>query len=212
MKVFRILICFCVFAIGAPTASAQHRGQSKKTKHHKKAKRKTFKTKKHHQRKTVYSKKKTYKTHSHRNKTYLYFGVRPYRYHHHHYYSHHRHYRHVHTSHCPSSHFVDVKVTVKNTFTPPSLSCPVRTDEVSDGFTQWCETKRGTKHGPYREWRSDGTLLVAGEYAYDTKDSVWLRYHKNGAVHTETEYDEGARVGTTYVWDDDGEVISAVTH
>ncbi|GEM_PF-6308983 len=95
-------------------------------------------------------------------------------------------------------------------FLMPGLNCPYRTREVSSGNAQWCQTRRGVRHGPYKRWNRYGSLMVSGHYYYDEKDGDWTQYHANGYVHREYEYDHGSRCGTWSSWDREGIVISVI--
>ena len=208
----RFVTFILLFLLSAP-AFAQKRHRKKVNSHTK-----IHKT--HHKKKYKKQRVKTVRrTHHHANRSAVHVHVgRTYHYGYGHQYHHTNHYRthsvyhHVHSPHCPSSHHVQYRIVYEKAFEPPALSCPSRTDEVRNGLTQWCETTRGTRHGPYREWRDDGTLSVAGEYLYDSTHDVWLSYHKNGVIQRESSYMEGERIGSWYTWDTDGAIISVTTY
>ncbi len=97
-------------------------------------------------------------------------------------------------------------------FVMPALNCPYRTREVASGYTQWCETRRGVRHGAYRRWNLYGDLLVTGFYDHDSKHGAWTEYHTNGYVHREIEYDVGQRCGTWSSWDRNGVSLSVILY
>lgn len=105
-----------------------------------------------------------------------------------------------------------VIVVESDTFRPPPLECPIRTEAVTVGLEQWCQTPRGTKHGDYRRWYTDGTLAAQGAYAFDAQEGAWTEWHPNGALREEGEFVKGRRVGTWVSWTSDGAENSSVEY
>jgi len=90
----------------------------------------------------------------------------------------------------------------------PELDCPIYTDSVITDYETYCATDRGTRHGPFVRYHTNGEVAEEGMYDYGTKEGIWVQYHTNGAVKSEGEYHNGEREGLWVNFDNDGEEIS----
>lgn len=77
----------------------------------------------------------------------------------------------------------------------PELECPIRTDSISTQTETYCATDRGTRHGPFVRYHSNGEVAEEGLYEYGTKEGIWVQYHSNGVLKSEGNYHNGERVG-----------------
>ena len=75
---------------------------------------------------------------------------------------------------------------------------------LEGGRAVWCERKNGTRHGPFREFRADGSLFKDGQYHNNRKTGTWSLYHPSGVKLETAEYSEGKRDGWTIAWDAKG--------
>ena len=87
------------------------------------------------------------------------------------------------------------------------VTCPSNTEHRGGGAAtsgdSYCitvEDGQPIKHGPYREWRPDGTLKLEGEYDRGKKSDLWQVYREDGTLDNESTYDDGELHGpwTTY--------------
>jgi len=55
---------------------------------------------------------------------------------------------------------------------------------------------RGVLHGPYRDFREDGTESMLGEYVDGRQTGLWMIYAPDGSVNTDYSgiYEDGVRV------------------
>jgi hypothetical protein len=94
--------------------------------------------------------------------------------------------------------------------------CPqstvVQGNAPPDGAAQWCERPGGVKHGPFKEWSTDGRLVAEGTYAEGKRDGLWRTYHDNGLPHAHGRYAMGDKVEAWHAWDADGVPISRITY
>jgi hypothetical protein len=102
-------------------------------------------------------------------------------------------------------HFRDVadpQVGLDEPDEPPLLDCPKGTSlqgaPPPQGFELACVRQGAAplRHGPYRSWRAEGTLLTEGAYAEDLKDGMWRAWHPNGVLASEGAYVLGKRHGS----------------
>lgn len=122
----------------------------------------------------------------------------------------HRTHRHVvHHHHVTAPRVVVVEVNRPRFGT---LDCPSRTYARQSNFEQWCATTRGVRHGPFLRYHPDGHLAVEGEYEYGEKHGLWTEWHSNGEPRAEGEYIDGERVGTWVRWDRNGNETSIVNY
>lgn len=123
------------------------------------------------------------------------------------YYPRHRtvyHYNHVY--HTPPQQVIILERDSQQTL--PTLDCPPQSRPRQTELEQWCETPRGTRHGPFIRWHENGHIAAEGNYENGQPDGVWTEWHDNGQVMSEGAYEDGARTGTWVYWDQDGEEIS----
>jgi len=90
----------------------------------------------------------------------------------------------------------------------PELDCPIYTDSVVSDYETYCSTDRGTRHGPFVRYHTNGEVAEEGMYDYGTKAGTWVQYHTDGAVKSEGEYHNGEREGLWINFDKNGEEIS----
>ncbi len=72
----------------------------------------------------------------------------------------------------------------------PALVCPekaavVATTPVAGGRAEWCARKDGSRNGPAREYRPDGTLYKTGNYLGVRKEGLFTWYHPDGKAPME---------------------------
>ncbi|MBZ0137094.1 MAG: hypothetical protein K8I27_12045 [Planctomycetes bacterium] len=67
----------------------------------------------------------------------------------------------------------------------------------------------GKKHGPYKAWRIDGSLMKSGEYANDAQTGTWRSYHPDGkTIATELSFGpSGEYEGQYRVWASNGQLV-----
>ncbi|MFT5460185.1 MAG: hypothetical protein ACI9K2_006702 [Myxococcota bacterium] len=95
----------------------------------------------------------------------------------------------------------------------PMFTCADRSElhdvtPLSGGRAVWCERKNGTRHGPFREFRADGSRFKDGQYHNNRKTGTWALYHPSGEPMESAEYAEGTLNGWKTVWSADGSVQS----
>lgn len=56
------------------------------------------------------------------------------------------------------------------------------------------------RHGRFRLWGPDGSLLIEGGYHHGQPHGRWRRFHPNGAVKSEVECRHGQRHGVMRCW------------
>jgi antitoxin component YwqK of YwqJK toxin-antitoxin module len=95
-------------------------------------------------------------------------------------------------------------VVIESEEADTELSCPTRSDFRTNERASWCETNRGTKHGPYVQYHLNGEVKEEGYYEYGDREGVWVEYHTTGAIRLEGEYHHGERVGTWVRYDRSG--------
>ncbi|MCA8910426.1 MAG: hypothetical protein KDB82_01880 [Planctomycetes bacterium] len=69
--------------------------------------------------------------------------------------------------------------------------------------------KGGEKHGEYKAWRADGTLMRTGQYTNDKLTGTWREYHPDGStVATELSYGpSGEYEGRYRAWAANGQLV-----
>ncbi len=75
---------------------------------------------------------------------------------------------------------------------------------LSGGRAVWCERANGTRHGPFREFRADGSRFKDGQYHNNRKTGVWTLYHADGTKLEEATYELGKLHGWKTTWDEAG--------
>jgi hypothetical protein len=75
-----------------------------------------------------------------------------------------------------------------------------KSGRIETGFAVWCEAPDffgGTsKNGPYREFRSDKTLLWAGSFVNGRPDGVWVKFDPEGQPTERRTYVNGNLIAT----------------
>ncbi len=95
----------------------------------------------------------------------------------------------------------------------PDLVCPdkaavVEVVPVAGGRAVWCARKDGSRNGPAREYRPDGTLWKTGTYLGVRKEGVFTWYHPDGATKAEqSTWAKNQRDGERIRWDEQGREI-----
>jgi hypothetical protein len=90
----------------------------------------------------------------------------------------------------------------------PELDCPVYTEAVVTDRETYCATDRGTRHGPFVRYHTNGEVAEEGLYDYGSKEGLWVQYHTNGSLKSEGSYHHGEREGEWVNFNSDGEEIS----
>jgi hypothetical protein len=124
---------------------------------------------------------------------------------------HHRSYRYVYSPRYQSyhdHHTSIVYVEVEREPELPELDCPIYTDSIVTDYETYCSTDRGTRHGPFVRYHTNGEVAEEGMYDYGTKEGTWVQYHTSGALKSEGEYHNGEREGLWVNFDSDGQEIS----
>jgi hypothetical protein len=86
-----------------------------------------------------------------------------------------------------------------------ALTCPkgavLRTHTSAQSRTAWCVADNlfgiQKKNGPYKRWRSDGTLESEGEFIDGRRHGRWVDYDPSGNITGETEYRFGSVVASS---------------
>jgi hypothetical protein len=92
----------------------------------------------------------------------------------------------------------------------PPLVCPekaavVETVPVAGGRAEWCARKDGSRNGPAREYRGDGTLWKTGTYLGVRKEGLFTWYHADGKTPMEQAmYAKNKLDGERIRWDEHG--------
>ncbi|MFD0774129.1 toxin-antitoxin system YwqK family antitoxin [Streptomonospora algeriensis] len=64
---------------------------------------------------------------------------------------------------------------------------------------------QGYRHGPWREWHSNGNLLIEGRVEFGKGPvGTWKKWHKNGALAEERRFDDHGRTLSIREWDENG--------
>lgn len=98
----------------------------------------------------------------------------------------------------------------------PEITCPEKAElKVSEplvgGRKLWCERKNGTRHGPIREYRDDGTLWREGEFVNNRRQGTFTTYWPNGARKAEEPYVDGKIDGVVRHYDASGALVAEET-
>jgi hypothetical protein len=110
----------------------------------------------------------------------------------------------VHTHHEVHRHNGVQYVVVESDQADIELACPGRSDFRSSSRASWCETRRGTRHGPWVQYHLNGEVKEEGYYEYGEREGLWVKYYSNGVVREEGEYEGGERVGMWVRFDRSG--------
>ena len=99
----------------------------------------------------------------------------------------------------------------------PMFTCTDRAElqdvtPLSGGRAVWCERKNGTRHGPLREFRADGSRFKDGQYHNNRKTGTWTLYHPDGSTMEEATYEAGKLHGVKVTWDAAGVESSRVEY
>jgi hypothetical protein len=73
-----------------------------------------------------------------------------------------------------------------------------------DGAALWCESKTGTRVGPWRSFWENGKVMDDGQFLNGKHHGKWRSYHPNGKLWRAGNYDKGVEVGVWREWDQDG--------
>jgi antitoxin component YwqK of YwqJK toxin-antitoxin module len=108
------------------------------------------------------------------------------------------------------------------------LVCPANTQQVGTDHSAWCERPDGTKHGPWVEWRIDGSkrlevtfeegelhgpslawyangeVEAVQEYRHTQPHGTWGRWYSNGQRRSKGQWVDSQPVGTHTTWYPDG--------
>ena len=96
---------------------------------------------------------------------------------------------------------------------PPPLVCPehaavVEIVPVAGGRAVWCARRDGTRNGPAREYRADGTLWKTGTYLGVRKEGLFTWYHADGVTPAEQAmYVKNKLDGERIRWEEDGREV-----
>lgn len=91
--------------------------------------------------------------------------------------------------------------------------CPSGTKRIGDpppnGHEEYCvrvlESGSPIKHGPYRKWSENGTLILEGRYDEGKEHGTWMQYHESGREKRRTDYDHGVYDGSWTKWYENGQ-------
>jgi len=92
----------------------------------------------------------------------------------------------------------------------PPLACPDKAEvveivPVAGGRAVWCARKDGSRNGPAREYRADGTLWKTGTYLGVRKEGQFTWYHPDGVTRAEqSTWAKNKLHGERIRWDEQG--------
>jgi antitoxin component YwqK of YwqJK toxin-antitoxin module len=69
---------------------------------------------------------------------------------------------------------------------------------LSEDKTQWI------RHGLFCRYHKNGNLASEGNYEHGAEEGLWIDYHENGAKAAEGHYRSGVEVGIWNYWTSDG--------
>ena len=93
------------------------------------------------------------------------------------------------------------------------VTCPAGTEHQGapppHGKMSFCLRRTddgGVRHGPFRQWSDDGTVLNDGTYENGERDGQWLEYYADGTPKALTTYSVGVRDGEWKTWFENGKL------
>jgi hypothetical protein len=98
----------------------------------------------------------------------------------------------------------------------PAVVCPEdatlqESAPVTGGRTVWCQRRNDTRHGPWIEYREDGSVWRRGQYEHNRKTGVFTLYWPNGNQREVAIYVEGELDGPKTEWDESGQKVREET-
>ncbi len=91
-------------------------------------------------------------------------------------------------------------------FECPETSALQVVDPRWGGRTAWCARRNETRHGPWMEWRDDGSLSKSSHYHNNRRSGEYRLWYPSGQLMEEATYQEGKLHGGRTLYEEDGSV------